>query len=169
MTEGNFSAGGRSDNQVGSMRFVGSKAARVVGLCRTMERGIGSSPAVPGCQARTGGGVVVHRLSVANRDRGAESSVYAAAPSASADRDKPATALPAPVRGGPPGAPRRAARRAAPWRAGCRPVQQKMVCKGHPCIYATDGDSMTQFASSTVVPCGHRRPRKLTDVHGREG
>jgi hypothetical protein len=151
--------------------LFGSNAARVIGLCRTMEHGIGSSPAVPGCQARTGGGVVVHRLSVSNRECGAESSVYAAAPSAPVDRNNPAAALLAPVHGGPPGAgaPRRAARRAATRRAGCRPAWQKMVCKGHPCIYAADGDSMTQFVSSKVVPCGHRHPRKLSDVHGREG
>jgi hypothetical protein len=112
---------------------------------------------------------VVHRLSVASRDRGAESFVYAAAPSASVDRDNPAAALLAPVHGNPSGASRRAARRAATRRAGCRPAWQKMVCKGHPCIYTADGDSMTQFASSKVVPCGRRRPRELSDVHGREG
>ena len=114
---------------------------------------------------------MVQRLSVANGDRGAQSSVYAAAPSAPADRDKTAAALLAPVRGGPSGtsATRRAARRAAIRRGGCRPVRQKMVCKGHPCIYTADEDSMTRSASSKVVPCGHRRPRKLSDVHGREG
>jgi hypothetical protein len=114
---------------------------------------------------------VVQRLSVANGDRGAQSSVYAAAPSVPADRDKTAAALLAPVRGRPSGtgARRRAARRAAIRRGGCRPVRQKMVCKGHPCIYTADEDSMTRSASSKVVPCGHRRPRKLSDVHGREG
>jgi len=114
---------------------------------------------------------VVQRLSVPSRDRGAESSVYAAALSPSVDRDNPAAALLAPVHGGPldAGATRRAARSAATRRAGCRPAWQKMVCKGHPCIYTADGDSMTQFASSKVVPCGRRRPRKLSDVHGREG
>jgi hypothetical protein len=156
--------------------LFGSNAARVVGLCRTMEHGIGSSPAVPGCQARTGGGVVVHRLSVSSRECGAESSVYAAAPSVSVDRDNPAAALLAPVHGRPPGAgaPRRAARRAATRRpatrrAGCRPAWQKMVCKGHPCIYAADGKPMTWFASSWAVPHCLRSPRTLTDVHGREG
>jgi hypothetical protein len=71
------------------------------------------------------------------------------------------------VRGGAPGpgAPRHAGIR----RAGCRPAGRKMVCKGHPCIYTADGDSMTQFAFPKAVPCGRRRPRKLTDVHGREG
>ena len=114
---------------------------------------------------------MVQRLSVSSRDRGAESSVYAAAPSASIDRDNPAAVLLAPPRGGPPdaGAARRAARRAASQCVGCRPAWQKMVCKGHPCIQTADGDSMTQFGSSMVVPCGPRRPRKLSDVHGREG
>jgi hypothetical protein len=113
----------------------------------------------------------VHRLSVASRDRGAESFVYAAAPSSSVERGSPVATLLAPVHGGPPGAGAtgRAGRRAATRRGGCRPARQKMVCKGHPCIYTADGDSMTQFASSKVVPCGHRRPGKLTDVHGREG
>jgi hypothetical protein len=124
---------------------------------------------------------MVHRLSVASRDRGAESSVYAAAPSASVGRDDRAAGTP---RGG---GGRRAVgpARLVPWaavrrgrarhdgparrRGGCRPARWKMVCKGHPCIYTADGDSMTQFASSKVVPCGHRRPGKLSDVHGREG
>ena len=112
---------------------------------------------------------MVHRLSVASRDRGAESFVYAAAPSARVDRDNPAAVLLTLVHGGTPGAARPTARRPATRRGGGRPARLKMVCKGHPCIYTADGDSMTQFASSKVVPCGHRRPRKLTDVHGREG
>ena len=53
--------------------------------------------------------------------------------------------------------------------AGRRPVKRKMVCKEHPCIYAADGYSMTCSASSCSVPRGPRPPRKLTDVHGREG
>ena len=131
----------------------------------------GSAVAHPYLAARreTGGGVVVHRLSVASRDRGAESSVYAAAPSARVDRDNPAAVLLTLVHRGTPGAARPTARRAATRRGGCRPARLKMVCKGHPCIYTADGDSMTRFASSKVVPCGRRRPRKLTDVHGREG
>ena len=53
---------------------------------------------------------------------------------------------------------------------GRRPAQRKMVCKGHPCIYAADGNLMTtRFASPWAVPRGLRSPRKLTDVHGREG
>ena len=48
---------------------------------------MGGSSAVPGCQVRTGRGVMVRRLSVASLDSGAESPVYGAAPSASADRD----------------------------------------------------------------------------------
>ncbi len=110
---------------------------------------------------------MVHRLSIASRDRGAESSVYAAAPSVRVDCGDPA-AVPL-AHGAAPGAARPAAGRAATRRGGCRPARLKMVCKGHPCIYTADGDSMTRFASSRVVPCGHRRPRKLTDVHGREG
>ena len=150
----------------------------------------GSAVAHPYLAARreTGGGVVVHRLSVANRDRGAESSVYAAAPSAPVGRagarisvGQPgqvtgigmcsatavAAVLPTSAHGGSSRAG--ATRRAVIRRGGCRPARRKMVCKGHPCIYTADGDSMTQFASSKVVPCGHRRPRRLTDVHGREG
>jgi len=113
----------------------------------------------------------VHRFGVATRDRGAESPVYAAAP-ASAGQGSPAvTASLALVHVCPPGAgpTRRPARRAALRRGGGRPVRRKMVCKGHPCIYTADGDSMIRFASSKVVPCGQRRPRKLSDVHGREG
>ncbi len=52
---------------------------------------------------------------------------------------------------------------------GHRPAKRKMVCKGHPCIYAADGIVMTWFASPRAVPPGPRSPRKLTDVHGREG
>jgi hypothetical protein len=52
---------------------------------------------------------------------------------------------------------------------GCRPAKRKMVCKGHPCIHAADGDPMTWFASSMTARRGRRLPRKRTDVHGREG
>jgi hypothetical protein len=52
---------------------------------------------------------------------------------------------------------------------GCRPAKRKMVCKGHPCIHATDGDPMTWFASSMTRRRGRRLLRKRTDVHGREG
>ena len=52
---------------------------------------------------------------------------------------------------------------------GRRPARREMVCKGHPCIYAADGNPMTRFASPWTVPRGLRSPRKLTDVHGREG
>ena len=119
---------------------------------------------------------MVHRLSVASRDRGAESPVYAAEPSSASGRvagidmrsgtAAVATSL-ATVHGASPG--RLARRRTATRRGGCRPAERKMVCKGHPCIYTADGDSMTQLASSRAVPCGRRHPRKLTDVHGREG
>jgi hypothetical protein len=126
---------------------------------------------------------VVRRFSVASRECGAESPVYAAEPSATAVRDD-AAARPQWGGGGGrraalavPGAAFRArqAGRAGAWtrvatrRAGCRPASRKMVCKGHPCIYTADEDSMAQFASSEAVPCGRRVPRKLTDVHGREG
>ena len=114
---------------------------------------------------------MVHRFSVASRDRGAESSVYAAAPASVGQGGPAVTTSLALVHDCPPGAGaiRRTARRAALRRGGCRPVRRKMVCKGHPCIYTADGDSMTWFGSSKVVPCGPRRPRKLSDVHGREG
>jgi hypothetical protein len=52
---------------------------------------------------------------------------------------------------------------------GCRPAKRKMVCKGHPCIYAADGDPMTWFASSMAARRGRRLPSRRTDVHGREG
>jgi hypothetical protein len=64
---------------------------------------------------------------------------------------------------------------------GHRPAQRKMVCKGHPCIYAADRNPMAWFASSLVVRCANAvegsrgspmtpmRPRKRTDAHGREG
>jgi hypothetical protein len=35
--------------------------------------------------------------------------------------------------------------------------------------HAADGSRMTWYASSWAVPRGSRSPRKLTDVHGREG
>jgi hypothetical protein len=54
-------------------------------------------------------------------------------------------------------------------RVGRRPAGREMVCKGHPCIYAADGNPMTRFASPWAVPRGLRSPHKLTDVHGREG
>jgi hypothetical protein len=47
--------------------------------------------------------------------------------------------------------------------------KQKMVCKGHPCIYAADRYPMTRLATSRAVPRGTRSLGKLTDVHGREG
>ena len=49
------------------------------------------------------------------------------------------------------------------------PGRQKLVCKGHPCIYAADRYPMTRLASSRAVPRGPRSLGKLTDVHGREG
>jgi hypothetical protein len=52
---------------------------------------------------------------------------------------------------------------------GCRPAKRKMVCKGRPCVHASDEDPMTWFASSMTVRPGRRLPRKRTDVHGREG
>jgi hypothetical protein len=55
------------------------------------------------------------------------------------------------------------------WHVGRRPTKRKMVCKGHPCIYAADGNPMTWFASSWALPHGLWSQRTLTDVHGREG
>ena len=105
---------------------------------------------------------MVRRLSLASLDSGAESPVYGAEPFSGQ------------VRTG------RAATRHNLRHVGHRPAQRKMVCKGHPCIYAADGNPMTWFASSLAVPrgrCGRRnlriaappgRPRRRTDVHGRE-
>ena len=95
---------------------------------------------------------MVRRLSLASLDSGAELLVYGAAPFCEQ------------VRTG------RAATRHNLRHVGHRPAQRKMVCKGHPCIYAADGNPMTtRFASWWAVCRGPRSPRKLTDVHGREG
>jgi hypothetical protein len=143
----------------------------------------------------------VRRLSLASLDSGAESPVYVGVPSAppgrrvyahgsvssnvAADR-RCAGAPPGGLIGGECPQPRqvavaRAATRRKSRHAGHRPAKRKMVCKGHPCIHAADGNPMTWFTSSLAVPrglCGRRspriaaRPRRLrerTDVHGREG
>lgn len=70
-----------------------------------------------------------------------------------------------------PGAGRRggAATRRDSRSVGCRPAKRQMVCKGHPCVYAADGDPMARHASSWAVPRGLRSLCKLTDAHGREG
>ena len=106
---------------------------------------------------------MVRRLSLASLDSGAESPVYGAAP------------VRGQVRAG------CAATRHNLRHVGHRPAQRKMVCKGHPCIYAADGNLMAWFASSLVVryanaaegSCGSPmtplRPLMRTDVHGREG
>jgi hypothetical protein len=136
---------------------------------------------------------MVRRLSLASLDSGAESPVYVGEPSASAGRGTHANGD-VPPRGGahygaatvdwmPPKhvVTGRAATRRKPRHVGHRPAKRKMVCKGHPCIYAADGNPMTWFASTLAVPrglCGRRslriaarprRRRKRTDVHGREG
>ena len=133
----------------------------------------------------------MRRLSLASLDSGAESPVYVSEPSASAGtysrgdvpptgatRHRAATVvltLPGQV------AASCAATRRKSRHVGHRPAERKMVCKGHPCIHAADGNPMTWFTSSLAVPrvlCGPRslriaaRPRharKRTDVHGREG
>jgi hypothetical protein len=136
---------------------------------------------------------MVRRLSLASLDSGAESPVYVGEPSASAGRatyangDVPprggARCYPATVDWMPPRQVMtgRAATRRKLRHVGHRPPMRKMVCKGHPCIYAADGNPMTWFASTLAVPrgrCGRRslriaapprRDRKRTDVHGREG
>ena len=136
---------------------------------------------------------MVHRLSLASRDSGAESPVYVSGPSASAGSGTYARGdvpLAGATRCGAPTAHcmlpgQLAASCATPRRklrhVGHRPAKRKMVCKGHPCIYAADGNPMTWFTSSLAAPrrlCGRRslriatrplRPRKRTDVHGREG
>ena len=101
---------------------------------------------------------MVRRLSLASLDSGAESPVYGAEP------------FRGQVWAG------RAATRRNLRHVGHRPAQRKMVCKGHPCIYAADGKPMTWFTSSLVVSRGLRATggacrhlRKRTDVHGREG
>jgi hypothetical protein len=106
---------------------------------------------------------MVRRLSLASLDSGAESPVYGAEPFCG------------PVRTG------RTATRHNLRHVGHRPAQRKMVCKGHPCIYAADGNPMAWFASSLVGrdanaaegSCGSTmtplRPLRRTDVHGREG
>ena len=70
-----------------------------------------------------------------------------------------------------PGAGRRggAATRRNSRSVGYRPAKRQMVCKGHPCVYAADGDPMARHASSWAVPRGLRSLCKLTDAHGREG
>ena len=159
-----------------------SKAARVVGLCRTMEHGIGSGSTGLEHQVRAAEGVMVRRLSVASHDSGAESPVYGAESAVSADREDRAIGSRRSGRGATrditatvdwtsprAGDDRCAATRANLRHVGDRPANPKMVCKGHPCIYAADGIPMTRFASSWAVPCGSRSPRTLTDVHGREG
>ena len=142
---------------------------------------------------------MVRRLSVAGRDRGSESPVYGAkqsrlwrapgirpvgsrAPAVAAARRCALRVCGRPTDSGPrlalylcgldgSGQAARSVERTPSGRDA--PVvdraRQRMVCKGHPCIYMADGDSVTQFGSSKVVSCGHRRPRKLSDVHGREG
>ena len=170
--------------------MFGSNAARVVGLCRTMEHGtaLARSYLVTGA---TGEGVMVRRLSLASLDSGAESPVYVSEPSASAEAYSRGDVPPAGATrrsaatlvSMPPGqvAASCAATRGKPRHVGHRPAKRKMVCKGHPCIYAADGNPMTWFTSSLAVPrglCGRRslriaapprRHRERTDVHGREG
>jgi hypothetical protein len=148
-------------------------------------------------QGRSAEGVMVRRSSVASLDSGAESPVYGEEPSASAARGDTAAkspwadgavspggvislqvpqggatrdnavtvdcALPGQVE---TGAPRLAAshdmsvvdRQSGKWyvkdiRASTQPT----------------GNLVTWFRSSWAVPRGLRSPRKLTDVHGREG
>ena len=108
---------------------------------------------------------MVGRPSLASLDSGAESTVYFAA----------STRLPARHAGNRllgtsgPGQAGLGATRGKPRYVGRRPAGRKMVCKGHPCIYAADGYPMTSFASSWDVPRGPRSPGKHSGVHGREG
>jgi hypothetical protein len=106
---------------------------------------------------------MVHRLSLASLDSGAESPEYGAEPL----RGQARTGC--------------AATRHNLRHVGHRPSRRKMVCKGHPCIYVADRNPMAWFASSMVVRCANTaagscgspttpmRPRKRTDAHGREG
>lgn len=79
--------------------LFGSNGARVVGLCRTMEHGIGSaSPRTWAARLGAGEGVIVRRPSVASPDSGAESPVYGDEPADWAGRGNPpsrASAVPA--------------------------------------------------------------------------
>jgi hypothetical protein len=135
---------------------------------------------------------MVRRPSLASLDSGAESPVYVGEPSASARRVAPAAR---PSRGSATRDDAATVDRMLPLQVrtvyaatlrnlrhvGHRPARPKMVCKGHPCIYAADGNPMAWFASSLVArradaakgSCGSpltpMRPRKRTDVHGREG
>jgi hypothetical protein len=105
---------------------------------------------------------MVRRLSLASLDSGAESLVYGAAPFHGQARIG------------------RAATRRNLRHVGHRPLQRKMVCKGHPCIYVADRNPMAWFVSSLVGRCANTavgscgspttpmRPRKRTDAHGRE-
>jgi hypothetical protein len=181
-----------SNSSIGSMRFVRLQ-------CRTCGRFMPHNGAWDGISALVpagrydGGGVMVRRLTLASRDSGAESPVYVGEPSAPAGRGASATGDVPPTGATRSGAATvdlmstrhvvtgRAATRRKPRHVGHRPAKQKMVCKGHPCIYAADGNPMTWFASSRAVSrgrCGRRslriaapprRHRKRTDVHGREG
>jgi hypothetical protein len=73
----NSSACGRHFIESDRCGLFGSNAARVVGLCRTMEHGIGNAlPRTWAVRLGTGEGVMVRRLSVASPDSGAESPVY---------------------------------------------------------------------------------------------
>jgi hypothetical protein len=113
---------------------------------------------------------MVRRLSFASLDSGAESSVYGGEPPASARRAAPAARppwggatrdIPGPADLLPPAQVRAgcAATRRNLRHVGHRPPHRKMVCKGHPCINAADGNPMIRFAP----------PGKHCDVHGREG
>ena len=168
----NSSAGGWHFIELDRWGLFGSNAARVAGLCRTMEHGIGSGSTVPGVPGRSAEGVMVRRPSVASLDSGAESPVYGDEPEDRVGRGDSKQSPPVvrvasatAVLGAPPLA-------ATPdnWRhVGCRPAKRKMVCKGHPCIHATDEDLMTRFASSMTARRRRRLLGKRTDAHGREG
>lgn len=181
-------------SSTGSMRFVRFQ-------CHTCGRFMPHNGArdrqwlartwLPG--ARSAEGVMVRRLSVASLDSGAESPVYVGEPSASAGRGTHANGDVSPKGAARCGAatadwmpPRqvvtgRAATRHKLRHVGHRPAKRKMVCKGHPCIYAADGNPMAWFASSLVVRCANTaegscgspltpmRPLMRADVHGREG
>jgi hypothetical protein len=181
------------NSSIGSVRFVRLQCCTCGRFMPHNGAWDGISALVPGWQVGAGRGVMVQRRSLASLDSGAESPVYGAEPSASAGSGACAAGVVPPRfathRGAatvglmPPrqGVTGRAATRHKLRHVGHRPAKRKMVCKGHPCIYAADGNPMTWFTSSLAVPRGlggrqsmwidarPGRPRMRTDVHGREG
>jgi hypothetical protein len=93
---------------------------------------------------------MVRRLSLASRVSGAESPVHGAEPFRGQVRTGCA-------------ATHRNLRH-----VGHRPAQRKMVCKGHPCIYAADGNPMAWFAPCwSYLAAGGPIANALMSAEGR--